>query len=81
LDVAQASNVGYGICYRSQTYLLSATPQTTIAELIAEIQIISELFASRQQTSSGYPPQQILTDSTAVADPGIKEGPQLSTAL
>jgi hypothetical protein len=63
--------VGYG----SQTYLLSATPQMTITELMSQIQILTELFASRQEISWGRPPQQILTDSPAraltVADLGI----------
>jgi hypothetical protein len=43
---------------------------------MSEIQILTELFASRQEISWGYPPQQIPTDSTslalAVADLGIK---------
>jgi hypothetical protein len=53
--------------YRSQTYSFSEIPQMTITELISEIQILTELFASRHEISWGYPPQQIPTDSAALA--------------
>jgi hypothetical protein len=39
---------------------------------MSEIQIVTGLFASRQQILRGSPPQQIPTDSTALADLGIK---------
>jgi hypothetical protein len=53
--------------YSRQIYSLSATPQMTIAERMSGIQILTELFASRQEISWGYPPQQIPTDLTALA--------------
>jgi hypothetical protein len=62
----------FDVRYGSQTDSYCATSKTTITKLMSEIQILTELFASRKQISWGYPPQQIPTDSTAVADLGIK---------
>jgi hypothetical protein len=57
----------FRVRYSRQTYSLSATPQMTITERMSGIQILTELFASCQEISWGYPPRQIPTDSTALA--------------
>jgi ubiquitin thioesterase OTU1 len=58
-----AASVFFRLRHGSQTYQLTATPDTTVESLMSEIQQATGVFPSRQSISWGYPPRPISTDS------------------